>query len=150
MNDFLRNLISPGWWFGVVIVSFLINLAAVYAKPVIDRIASGMSQRWRRKVEKARGEFERQAAIIERTPDGVVLTTLEEIMLVLGATLFVSFSILILVFLSIPIPSLPSLRPPTSLLLFVPILLILATVCLHQAGRKSALLKILKSKHEHQ
>jgi hypothetical protein len=36
MKDFFFNLKSPGWWLGVVVISFLINLASAYAKPFID------------------------------------------------------------------------------------------------------------------
>jgi hypothetical protein len=31
MKDFFFNLKSPGWWLGVVVISFLINLAGLDA-----------------------------------------------------------------------------------------------------------------------
>ena len=149
MNDFLRNLASPGWWLGVVIVSFLINLAAAYAKPVIDLGLARISNRRRRKLERTKTESERQVGIIERTPNGVVLLTLEELKLVLGAILFMSFCILILVFLALPIPSLPALKPPIELLFLIPILLIAAILCMREASKKANLLRLLKGKHDH-
>ena len=98
MNDFFLNLKSPGWWLGVVIVSFLINLASAYAKPFIDRCMAQISDRRRKKLEIAKNELEREAEITERQPDGVVLVTLEELKFVLAALLCTSFCILILVF----------------------------------------------------
>ena len=87
MNDFFHNLASPGWWFGVVIVSFLINLAAAYAKPIIDRAFSKLSERRRHKLEKANLQAEQQILDIKHTPNGVVLLNLEELTLVLRCDL---------------------------------------------------------------
>jgi hypothetical protein len=78
MNDFFRDLISPGWWLGVVVVSFLVNLATAYAKPFIDRSTARISDRKRRKLEETVVELDRQLEIIERTPDGIVLLTLDQ------------------------------------------------------------------------
>jgi hypothetical protein len=148
MKDFFFNLKSPGWWFGVVLVSFLINLASAYAKPLIDRCMSRVSDRRRKKLELAKSELEREAKIAERRPDGVVLVTLEELKLVLGAIFCTSFCILLLVFVAVPLPLTSMPKPPAELLLLIPLLLMVTFVCMHSASKKAALLRILKSRRD--
>ena len=148
MKDFFFDLKSPGWWLGVVVVSFLINLASAYAKPFIDRCMANVSDRRRKKLELAKSDLEREAKIAEQRPDGVVLVSLEELKAVLAALLCASFSVLLLVFVALPLPLVNTPKPPKELLLFVPILLILAFVCMRTATKKAALLKILKSRRD--
>jgi hypothetical protein len=150
MDDFFHNLASPGWWLGVVVVSFLINLAAGYAKPFIDRSLARFSDRRLRKLEQTKVELDRQLAIIERTPNGVVLLSLEELKLVLGAVWSTSVCILILVLAALPIPSVPAPRFPFDLLLLlIPIPLILTMFLIREANKKALLLKLLKDRHNH-
>src|ERR1041385_3530437 len=47
MRDFIGNLGSLSWWFSVVLVGILINLAAAYLKPRIDLSWSDFYSRWR-------------------------------------------------------------------------------------------------------
>ncbi|PYL72361.1 MAG: hypothetical protein DMF26_16830 [Verrucomicrobia bacterium] len=148
MKDFFFNLKSPGWWLGVVVVSFLINLASAYAKPFIDRCMARVSDRRREKLELAKSDLEREAKIAEQRPDGMVLVTLEELKLVLAALLCTSFCILLLVFVALPIPLANAPQPPAELLLFIPVLLVLTFVCMHYANKKAALLKILKARRD--
>jgi hypothetical protein len=148
MKDFFFDLKSPGWWLSVVVVSFLINLASAYAKPFIDRCMAHVSGRRRKKLELVKSDLEREAKIAEQRPDGVVLVTLEELKAVLAALLCISFSILILVFAALPLPLVNAPKPPAELLLFIPVLLILAFVCMRSASKKAALLKILKSRRD--
>ena len=61
MEELLRNVSSPSWWVGVVIVGILINLISAYLKPRIDGIASKLSTRRRNQVA-ADQEF-RKAAV---------------------------------------------------------------------------------------
>jgi hypothetical protein len=146
MTDFFLNLKSPGWWLGVVVVSFVINLAAAYAKPTIDRCLARLSDRRRKKLELANTDLERQAEITQRRPDGLVLLALEELTLVLAALFCTTFCILLLVFVALPFPTSFASEPPTGFLLFTPVLLILAIVCMRAAQKKSTLLKRLKTK----
>jgi flagellar biosynthesis protein FliP len=148
MNDFFLNLKSPGWWLGVVVVSFLINLASAYAKPFIDRCMAQISDRRRKKLEIAKNELEREAEITERKPDGVVLVTLEELKFVLAALLCTSFCILILVFVALPSSLFSASKPPTEFLLFIPVLLLLALTCMYAANKKATLLKVLKARRD--
>ena len=146
MNDFSRDLKSPGWWLGVVVVSFLINLAAAYAKPIIDRFFARMSERKLRKLEHAKADLERQTEILAHTPDSIVLLTLDEIKLILGAVLSTSLCITLLVLASIPIPTNPPTKPPVELLFLIPIPLIVTVFLLRESNRKAALLKLLEAK----
>ena len=145
MSDFFLNLKSPGWWLGVVVVSFLINLASAYAKPILDRAWARISESRRKKLKIANDDLERQAELIERQPDGVVLVALEELTFLLGALLCGIFTVLLLIFASLPLPIFGS-KPPTEFLLFIPILILITGVCMHAASKKAALLKVLKAK----
>jgi hypothetical protein len=148
MKDFFLNLKSPGWWLGVVVVSFLINLASAYAKPFIDRYMAQISDRRRKKLEIAKNDLEREAEITERRPDGVVLVTLEELKFILAALFCTSMCILILVFVALPSPLFSPSKPPTAFLLFIPLLLLLAFACMYAANKKATLLKILKARRD--
>ena len=64
MNDFFRDLKSPSWWLGVVVLSLLLNLAAAYVKPLIDGFLARMSDRKLRKLESTKADLERQAEIL--------------------------------------------------------------------------------------
>ena len=148
MNELFRNLASPSWWRDVIIVAFLINLAAAYAKPIIDRSWARTSDRRQRQLETLKLKLEQQLGIIERTPYGIVLLALEELMLVLAAGLMTSVCILVLLLLASPLPGLHALAPHVEFLAAIPPLLILAMFCMRQANAKGILLRQFKSKHD--
>ncbi len=139
MNNFI-DLKSPSWWFGVVVVAFVINIASAYAKPLLDRGMARFSDRRRRKLERAKIDLNQEAEKTERRPDGMVLLALEELKLVLAALVCTSFGVLVLVFVSV---AFARGIAPTELLLVIPLLLFLAGACLHAAVRKATLLKLL-------
>ena len=62
MREFVTNVYSPSWWIGVVLVSFLINLASAYAKPSLDRLWARYSERRRSQLEQNREKLDRQLA----------------------------------------------------------------------------------------
>ena len=146
MNDFFSHLQSPGWWWEVVVVSVLINLAAAYIKPLIDGFFARMSERKLRKLESTKADLERQAEILTRTPHSIVLLALDEIKLVLAAVLCTSVCIVLLVLASLPIQTVPPMKPAVELLFLIPIPLILAIFLLRESNKKAALLKLLKAK----
>ena len=47
MNEIVEAISSPVWWASVVVAGFLVNIIAAYAKPVVDRLLSAMSGRYR-------------------------------------------------------------------------------------------------------
>ena len=151
MNEFLQNIGSPSWWVGVVVVSFIINLASAYSKPLIDRTLAGLSESRRRKLERSKLELARQLQAVEATADGVVLLSLEELKLVLAAVLCTSLSVLVLVWFSPPITNLPQpsdtrIGLPLEILLLIPILLVGALFCMRAARNKADLLQLAKAK----
>jgi hypothetical protein len=74
MNDFFsKHKVARLVGSVFVVVSFLINLASAYAKPLIDGFLATVSDRRRRKLEHAKIELDRQAEIVESRPDGAVL-----------------------------------------------------------------------------
>ena len=60
MKEFLAQITSLSWWFGVVIVGLLINLAASYIKPKIDAIHENISKNARNKNEKKRKAWDEE------------------------------------------------------------------------------------------
>ena len=62
-DDFLQELAKPSWWIGVVFVSFLINLASAYAKPLIDKL---LGRFW---LSSKQAAERRQAVITERAKE---------------------------------------------------------------------------------
>jgi len=142
MNDFFLNIKSPGWWLGVVVVSFLINLASAYAKPLIDGFLATVSDRRRKKLEHAKIELDRQAEIVESRPDGAVLLTLEQLKLMLFA--FGILTLCLLLLFSVYILS-PMFHAEFALPLII-IFLIGALFCLREAKRKDILLGLLKKR----
>ena len=79
MQKILEDLMSPAWWFGVVIASFVVNLLASYAKPLTDKMVSNFSKTRKRLLEDQEKETVRVIERMLRTPDGIVLAKLEEL-----------------------------------------------------------------------
>ena len=145
MNDFF-DLKSPDWWLGIVVLSLLLNVAAAYIKPLIDGFLARMSERKLRKLESTKADLERQAEILARTPDSIVLLALDEIKLLLCAVLSICVCIVLLVFASLPIQTVPPMKPVVELLFLIPIPLTVAVFLLRESDKKAALLKLLKAK----
>ena len=94
MNEIVNNIQSPAWWICVVVVSFIVNILAGYAKPICDHIGASMSVRLRNKLKKEEAEFEKDVEAILASQDGVTLVSLEEIRAVVFAMFFMAFAIL--------------------------------------------------------
>jgi hypothetical protein len=144
MREFVTNVYSPSWWIGVVLVSFLINLASAYAKPSLDRLWARYSARRRSQLEQNREKLDRQFADIMSTPDGIVLLSVDELRAVLGGVLCFSVcSVLIL--------SLFFLSGSIRILIFGALFVFLfaALVLMHVATKKGDLLQLAKKKRAH-
>jgi hypothetical protein len=59
MEEILKNLMSPSWWLGVVLVGVTINLFSGYLQKRLARTTSNLTLRWRLK-SKARRADRRQ------------------------------------------------------------------------------------------
>ena len=55
MEEVFRNVTSLSWWIGVVIVGIIINLIAIYSKPLFDKLLARISRVYKTRSE-ARGE----------------------------------------------------------------------------------------------
>lgn len=60
MADFFNNLTSIRWWIGVVIVTVILNLAAMYLKSPFDRLFSSISTTYRTRSKAKKAEREKQ------------------------------------------------------------------------------------------
>ena len=144
MREFVTNVCSPSWWIGVVLVSFLINLASSYAKPSLDRLWARYSARRRSQLEQNREKLDRQLADIMSMPDGIILLSVDELRAVLGAVLcFCVCSVLIL--------SLFFLSGSIRFLIFGALFVFLfaALVLMHVATKKGDLLRLARKKRAH-
>lgn len=61
MDDFAKLITTPAWWISTVIVAFLVNIAASYAKPIFDRLVATWSTNRKRRLK---DEKERDDAVV--------------------------------------------------------------------------------------
>ena len=52
MEDIFKQLNSPSWWIGVVVVGIIINITSVYLKTFFEKSFSKISSRYRIRYEK--------------------------------------------------------------------------------------------------
>ena len=79
MDEIVKNLSSPEWWFTAVFVGLLIGVVGGYLKPTIDRVLSRVSGWWRARVEAQHRAREEQLAELSRNPSAQILATLAEL-----------------------------------------------------------------------
>lgn len=142
MKEFLINISSPSWWFGVVIVSFLINLGSAYAKKQLDRTLARFSARKRNKLEQKQHDLISMLETAKRQKDGMVLLSLQQLKFIV-----IGLSFLILTISSLLLLTLRS-NPPTLALPFVLVILLLMfliLVSLRHASKIEEVLKLNKS-----
>lgn len=60
MADLVNLVTSPAWWISTTIVAFVVNIAAAYAKPILDQLAATWSTMRKKQVKK---RHERESAI---------------------------------------------------------------------------------------
>ena len=137
MDEILRSISSPSWWLGVVVVSFIINLASAYAKPLLDRILVRISSHRRHKLESAHQELIEQLRAAEGRPNGVVLLSIQELKLVVVGAFAMVLCILVILTIALPIVDMP-----ISLAVLVLLCLIIAMVCMREAHKKSQILNL--------
>ena len=53
MDELTKLLVTPAWWISTVIVAFVVNVLAAYAKPWFDRVWATWSESRRNKLEEA-------------------------------------------------------------------------------------------------
>lgn len=144
----MTHFASIEWWIDLVIVAYLVHIAATYSKPQLDRLFGGVSARTRKMSEKKRLRLESEVDAICSFPDGLILLSLQEVKCVLG--FFLGGGISALSLWAYAKATTFTTRPewwfaplPPSFLLFVAVLMaVLSTASLKVATDKSDLLKI--------
>ena len=61
MDEFLKSLLSTGFWLSVVLVSIVLNVGSGYIKSALDRFLSSLSLRWQKRSQASR---ERRVAFV--------------------------------------------------------------------------------------
>jgi hypothetical protein len=60
---------SPTWWFGVVFVSFFVNLLSAYSKPKIDGIFRQRSEKRQKRTTEEKKKFEDLVSMLKGAPE---------------------------------------------------------------------------------
>jgi len=132
MDELLKNLASPSWWIGVVLLSVALNLVSAYLKAPLDRALARLSQRKRAKFVEEQKEI---GAILEKAlklKDGIVLLAIEELKLFILGFLLIILCLTFLTFIG---------KLGTSLLIQIAMLLLtlgfvlLIFVCIRRATK---------------
>jgi len=141
MKQLITEIFSPSWWIGVVVVSFVINIASAYDKPLLDRLLARFSDRRRIKLEQSHQKLERAAELVLFITDGVVLLSLQEVKFALTAVASLTFCILLILLLFF-------VSGVDRVLVFValPVLLIVTLVYMLASEKKAALLRLVNRK----
>jgi hypothetical protein len=72
-----NEMLTLYWWFSVVIVGILVNLASGYLKAPIDKILSSWSSRWKERVEREEIHSEMFIDLHLRDPTLIMLSGFE-------------------------------------------------------------------------
>ena len=65
MQEFLADLSTAYWWLSVVVVGLIINVAATYVRPLLDRTGSAASTHWRAASEGRQRSFDTAVAKVK-------------------------------------------------------------------------------------
>jgi hypothetical protein len=67
MQRIANLLMDPAWWASTVVVALIVNLAAAYAKPLVDAVAARLNLTFRLAAQRRRAEFTSEVANLERS-----------------------------------------------------------------------------------
>jgi len=79
MEELTQMLISPAWWFSVVVVGIIINLFSAYAKPSIDERLSKISTWWRNQTEQQKAERNAFIAMLSKSEHEQIMASSEDL-----------------------------------------------------------------------
>lgn len=97
MEEIVRNLSSLSWWFGVVIVGIVLNIASAYLKSPIDKGISQLSRKWQERSERSLRARQAKIAELRSSQQAQSLLIAEEMRNRLRHLSMVIFSLLFLV-----------------------------------------------------
>lgn len=61
MDDLGKLIVSPAWWVSTIVAAFLVNIAAAYTKPAVDRLVATWSTKRKTRLKE---EKERDDAVV--------------------------------------------------------------------------------------
>ncbi len=87
MESFLKDLTTPNWWMGVVVVGILINLVSPLIGTMLGRSSSRLLSYWRVRSEKQRTSDQRLVERLRSSEYERVMAATQEVSQLLRATL---------------------------------------------------------------
>jgi hypothetical protein len=79
MDKFIKEISSPYWWIGVVIIGIAINIASSYLKNIIEFILSRISNNWKLKQKERTIKTARIIDILKNKSELKVIYALREL-----------------------------------------------------------------------
>lgn len=108
MEEFTKNLSSISWWFGVVAVGLVVNVASAYLKAPLDKILSTISDSWNsrsQRAREARAERVRQVRESDRQLQLLIAEELRDRLRAVNHMLLAVFILLTYVMARVRLPS---------------------------------------------
>lgn len=108
MEELTKNLSSISWWFGVVAVGLVVNVASAYLKAPLDKFLSTISNSWNSRSQRARevrAERVRQARESDRQLQLLIAEELRDRLRAVNHMLVAIFVLLTYVMARVRVPS---------------------------------------------
>jgi membrane protein implicated in regulation of membrane protease activity len=121
---------SLSWWVGVVIVGIVLNVVAAYLKPLMDRVGSRTSTRWKSRTERLQRERNERIAALSQNTDDQILTALNSLRYQHESSfsLALATNLMALVIMGVCVSLLPEQKTPGILGYFCSITIILVSI----------------------
>lgn len=101
MAEFVSNLASPSWWFGVVVVGVLINIASQLVQRHLDKQLSAVSTRWRLRSESKKAKRTQTIELLRANPTSRYLYALSELRLRMIGLFFLIVAVMCSIIISV-------------------------------------------------
>jgi hypothetical protein len=91
MDKLIKEISSPYWWIGVVIVGIAINITSVYVSKIMESSFSGFSIYWKNKQKERADKTEKMIEILKNNSELRIIFALREFRFRLHAISFILF-----------------------------------------------------------
>lgn len=81
MNEIIKMLTSPAWWFSTIFVSLILSIAGAYAKPTIDKFVSKYNEAWKAKTQNEKRDFDIAVKKLIASPQALAQASEQEVRL---------------------------------------------------------------------
>lgn len=98
MSGLSSDLLSPSWWFTVIVAGLLVNILAAYLKPRLDRVFARFSQRMLQRTEAVQAARAQSIARLRSSSTELVLEAVRETRLRLAGLLQLNLGFLGMLF----------------------------------------------------